>query len=118
MVTSVTSVNFRQLNIQSLFPTHVQDCINSYKEVISKTDVTTPFGLFIPFGLSNAPIFHYLIMCLWYPQTRQNTQDYHHVFLRFSEYAIQLNTDKRIFAPSSMSFLGHITTSFGVSPHL
>ncbi|BHF70922.1 hypothetical protein SprV_0401397500 [Sparganum proliferum] len=83
-------------------------------EDVSKTAVTTPFGLFeflrMPFGLRNAS------------QTFQSSTAEEHmehlamVFDRLQQFGVVLNPSMCVFGVPSLEFLGHLADSHSIRP--
>ncbi|BHF85506.1 hypothetical protein SprV_1002867300 [Sparganum proliferum] len=106
-------------------------------EDVSKTAVTTPFGLFeflrMPFGLRNASqtvqrfvdrvlrglpfVYAYIDDLLVASSTAEEHMEHlATVFDRLQQFDVVLNPSKCIFGVSSLEFLGHLVDSHGIRP--
>ena len=106
-------------------------------EHISKTAVTTPFGLFeylkMPFGLRNAaqtfqrfmdevlrgiPAAYAYIDDILIASSDKDTHMKHleEVFQRLSHFGLKINLDKCVFGADHMNFLGHRIDANGITP--
>ncbi|BHF67818.1 hypothetical protein SprV_0301084700 [Sparganum proliferum] len=106
-------------------------------EDVSKTAVTTPFGLFeflrMPFGLRNASqtfqrfvdrvlrglpfVYAYIDDILVASSTAEEHMEHlATVFDRLQQFGVVLNPSKCVFGVSSLEFLGHLVDSHGIRP--
>nr|VZI04584.1 unnamed protein product [Spirometra erinaceieuropaei] len=106
-------------------------------EDVSKTAVTTPFGLFeflhMPFGLRNASqtfqrfvdrvlrglpfIYAYIDDLLVASSTTEEHMEHlATVFDRLQQFGVVLNPSKCVFGVPSLEFLGHLVDSQGIRP--
>ncbi|BHF85630.1 hypothetical protein SprV_1002879900 [Sparganum proliferum] len=106
-------------------------------EDISKTAVTTPFGLFeflrMPFGLRNASqtfqmfvdsvlrglpfVYTYIDDLLVASSTAEEHMEHlATVFDRLQQFGVFLNPSKCVFGVPSLEFLGHLVDSHGIRP--
>nr|VZI26239.1 unnamed protein product [Spirometra erinaceieuropaei] len=106
-------------------------------EDVSKTAVTTPFGLFeflrMPFGLRNASqtfqrfvdrvlrglpfVYAYIDDLLVASSTaEEHLEHLATVFDRFQQFGVVLNPSKCVFGVPSLEFLGHLVDSLGIRP--
>ncbi|GFV94129.1 retrovirus-related Pol polyprotein from transposon 17.6 [Trichonephila clavipes] len=104
---------------------------------ISKTAVTTPWGLYeythLCFGLVNAPqtfmrfmhevlrglpfCFVYLDDILCYSENAEEHRSHlRTIFQRLSSYGLKLNISKCVFGVTELIFLGHLITPDGIKP--
>ncbi|XP_070171491.1 uncharacterized protein, partial [Polyergus mexicanus] len=107
------------------------------KEDISKTAVTTPFGLFeflvMPFGLRNAALtfqrFMNIILsgldfCVCYlddiliasVNEKEHAVHLHTVFSRLKQFGMTINLSKCLFGKDEISFLGYLVSKQGIKP--
>ncbi|BHF81012.1 hypothetical protein SprV_0702414100 [Sparganum proliferum] len=108
-------------------------------EDVSKTDVTTPFGLFeflrMPFGLRKASqifqrfvdrvlrglpfVYTYIDDLLVTSSTAEEHMEHlATVFDRLQQFGVVLNPSKCVFGVSSLEFLCHLVDSHGIRPLL
>nr|VZI09155.1 unnamed protein product [Spirometra erinaceieuropaei] len=94
-------------------------------EDVSKTAVTTPFGLFeflrMPFGLRNASQTFKRFAYIDDLQVASSTTEEHMehlttVFDRLQQFGVVLNPSKCVFGVPSLEFLGHLVDSHGIRP--
>nr|VZI24196.1 unnamed protein product [Spirometra erinaceieuropaei] len=106
-------------------------------EDVSKTAVTTPFGLFeflrMPFGLRNASqtfqrfvdrvlrglsfVYAYIDDLLVASSTTEEHMEHlATVFDRLQQFGVVLNPPKCVFGVPSLEFLGHLVDSHGIRP--
>nr|VZI28875.1 unnamed protein product [Spirometra erinaceieuropaei] len=106
-------------------------------EDVSKTAVTTPFGLFeflrMPFGLRNASqtfqrfvdrvlrglpfVYAYIDDLLVASSTAEEHMEHlATVFDRLQQFGVVLNPSKCVFGVPSLEFLGHLVESHGIRP--
>nr|VZI45142.1 unnamed protein product [Spirometra erinaceieuropaei] len=106
-------------------------------EDVSKTAVTTPFGLFeflrMPFGLRNASqtfqrfvdrvlrglpyVYAYIDDLLVASSTTEEHMEHlATVFDRLQQFGVVLNPSKCVFGVPSLEFLGHLVDSHGIRP--
>ncbi|CAH8602890.1 unnamed protein product [Schistosoma mattheei] len=106
-------------------------------EDISKTAITTPFGLFeflrMPFGLTNAAqtfqrfidqvvrgltgVHAYIDDILVASATREeHLQHLRQLFTKLQEHGVTINVEKCEFGKESLQFLGHMINSHGIMP--
>nr|VZI06940.1 unnamed protein product [Spirometra erinaceieuropaei] len=106
-------------------------------EDVSRTAVTTPFGLFeflrMPFGLRNASqtfqrfvdrvlrglpfVYAYIDDLLVASSTAEEHMEHlTTVFDRLQQYGVVLNPSKCVFGVPSLEFLGHLVDSHGIRP--
>ena len=107
-------------------------------EDVHKTAVTTPFGLFeylrMPFGLRNAAqsfqrfmdevtrglpfVFAYIDdVLIASPDSATHKEHVMTLLQRFHDYGIVINKTKCVFGVASLTFLGHVIDSRGITPH-
>ena len=106
-------------------------------EDISKTAITTPFGLFeflqMPFSLRNAPqtfqrfmdiVLHGLPFVFCYigdiliasDSFEQHLIHLREVFTRLNSHGLTVNASKSVFGQHDLEFLGHSVDSRGIKP--
>nr|VZI27627.1 unnamed protein product [Spirometra erinaceieuropaei] len=106
-------------------------------EDVSKTAVTTPFGLFeflrMPFGLRNASqtfqrfvdrvlrglpfVYAYIDdLLVASSTTKEHMEHLTTVFNRLQQFGAVLNPSKCVFGVPSLEFLGHLVDSHGIRP--
>jgi hypothetical protein len=104
---------------------------------VSKTAVTTPFGLYeflrLPFGLKNAGstfqrlmdrVLHGLPWCFWYlddiiTASGSWSDHFNHLqqlFDRLRQFGLVINADKCVFGAAKVEFLGHEVSAQGARP--
>ncbi|UYV63018.1 hypothetical protein LAZ67_2002859 [Cordylochernes scorpioides] len=107
------------------------------QEDITKTAITTPFGLFeftrMNFGLKNASqtfqrfmdevtkgldfVFVYIDDVLIASKNENDhIQHLHIIFKRLSDHGLTINISKSVFGKPSLEFLGHIIDNKGIKP--
>ncbi|UYV76785.1 hypothetical protein LAZ67_14002014 [Cordylochernes scorpioides] len=107
------------------------------QEDITKTAITTPFGLFeftrMNFGLKNASqtfqrfmdevtkgldfVFVYIDDVLIASKNENDhIQHLHIIFKRLSDHGLTVNISKSVFGKPSLEFLGHIIDNKGIKP--